>query len=219
MAANASTTDAARWESANYNRLVARKAWVAVAGEDDCQARRLAATALYDAQRTQFSTPAPSISALADKLTIWWGRHLPEDTFDSSLNRRVIGDLRRLELEAAGVPHSEASGRMMDKVEQDAAAWRAALAEYNEQQQLFMEGPSPRWEGRDSSDMFHAVHCAIDNLLALPAPNLGGVIKKLEIMWEFDRFETIEDGAIYVHVMRDLNGLVNQQRADAGERE
>lgn len=219
MAANASTTDAARWESANYNRLVARKAWVAVAGEDDCQARRLAATALYDAQRTQFSSPAPSISALADKLTIWWGRHLSEETCDSARNRRVIGDLRRLELEAAGVPHSDASGRTLDKVEQDDAAWRAALAEYNEQQQLFMEGPSPRWEGRDSSVMLDAVHSAADDLLALPAPNLGGVIKKLEIMWEFDRFETIEDGSIYVHIMRDLNGLASRQRQEAAQQE
>lgn len=215
MANDANTTEVAHWNSAKFNHTVAHRAWSIVDLEEDCPARQQVALTLEDARTKLFTAPVPDIAALIEKLQIWWGEALWDNNYESDCNRRVIGDLRRIQLELAGADDREASGRSPKQAAADLAAWQAALAELLEQERLLMEGRSLRWEDREAGDIVDAIFSATDELLPLPAPNLAGVIKKLELIWEADRFETIEEGSIYVHVMRDLNGLVSAQKARA----
>lgn len=216
MADHAPNTIAERWTSALYNHHVAQLAWSAVDLDEPCPAREQVARTLADARNLVFAAAAPNISAVAEKLSIWWGESIWRDTYEMSLHRNMIGDLRRLEREAAGLDHLEASGRSPEEVAQLADAWRAALAGYREEEELFIEGPSPRWQGREATDIIGAMDYAAGTLLELPAPNLGGVIRKLELLWEDDRFETVEGGAFFVQLIRDLNRLCSTLAGEGG---
>lgn len=208
MTTEANTTELARWTSAKYNLTVAQRAWAAVEPEEDCSVRQHVALALEDACNGVFTTAAPDIEAVIDKLMLWWGETLFDDSYGSSLNRNVIGDLRRIQMLEAGVSETEAYGRSPVQVAELTAAWHSALAAYHERERLFVEGPSPRWEGRDTASIVEAMDSAAGELLVLPAPNLGGVIQKLEILWEDNHFESEEDGLMCFHALRDLNRLV-----------
>lgn len=195
----ADTTNETRWASAEYNHSVAKLAWEAVRGDMDCSARQQVALALEDAKTSLYSVPAPDIGGVIKKLTMWWGETLLDDDYESSLNQRVIGDLTRIQLKNAGVGEREASGRTRKQAAAQAEAWRAALAEYSEQERLLMED-------HETADIW-AVQYAAGVLLELPAPSLPGVIRKLDLLWEIERLETVVDGAFYVEIMRDLNSL------------
>lgn len=213
MATNANTTNFAQWNTAKYNHAVAQRAWDAIEHDDDCTARQQAALNLEDCRRTLFTVPAPDIAALIDKLTIWWGKSLFNENELSVLRRKVIGDLRRIELEAVGTDEADASGRSPKKAAADVKAWQSKLAEYLEWERLVSEGPSPRWGGRDEASIVDAMLTAAAELLDVPAPSLGGVTKKLDLLWKDDRLEHIWNGAMYVLLMRDLNRLSRSQAA------
>jgi hypothetical protein len=207
------TSNDTLWTSAKYNHKVAQRAWAAVEPEDDCIARQQAAADLDDARRILFSVPAPDITALIDKLTIWWGKLLSYDTDTSLIKCRVIGDLRRIQLKAVGSDEMEASGRSPEAAAADDEAWRSSMGYYLDQQRLFAEGPSARWEGREEADIVSAMLLAARELLNLPAPSLGGVIHKLELLWKDNRLEPVANGAMYVLLMRDLNRLSRPEDA------
>lgn len=213
MAANTSTTDFALWTSAKNNLHIAQRAWDAIEHDDDCTARQQAALNLEDCRRTLFTVPAPDIAALIDKLTVWWGKTLYNENELGALRRKVIGDLRRIELCAAGVEEADASGRSPKKAAADVKAWQSKLAEYLEWERLFAEGPSSRWQSRDEPSIADVMFTAAAELLDLPAPSLGGVTKKLDLLWKDDRLEHIWNGAMYVLLMRDLNRLSRSQAA------
>lgn len=198
------------WASALYNHSVAAEAWQVVAKEDQCPAREKVAQALLEAQSKVFATPAPDLSGVIKKLSIWWGEELYDESYSSNFGRRVIGDLTRLGLEAAGASEMEASGRSPEEAAEHRANWQSTLADYAEQERLFVEGPSPRWEGREAAELINAMDFSAAVLLGLPAPNIYGVIRKLELLWEDDRFDTLGAGAVYVQIMRDLHGLARR---------
>src|ERR1043166_927804 len=77
---------------------------------------------------------ASDIGGVVEKLTIWWGEGLFDDSYESRLNRTVIGDLRQIELEMAGVDDMEASGRTPEEAAELVEAWRAAPADLTEQE-------------------------------------------------------------------------------------
>jgi hypothetical protein len=196
-----------------FNHSVASKAWLAVAGEDECPARGKVARAALEAQAEVFATAAPTIGGVIKKLSIWWGEELYDESYESSVNRIIIGDLTRLELEAVGATELEASGRSPEEAAAHLAEWQSTLADYAEQEKLFVEGPSPRWEDRAAIEIINAMDYSAGVLFELPAPNLYGVIRKLELLWEDDRFDTVGGGAVYVQIMRDLHRLARELAA------
>lgn len=44
-------------------------------------------------------------------------------------------------------------------------------------------------------------------LRELPTPTLHGAIRKLEMLWEVDRYQAVEAGAFFQHLIWDLNRL------------
>lgn len=125
----------------------------------------------------------------------------------------ILGDLMRLALEAAGSDDMEASGRSPEEAATHLAEWQSMLADYAEQEKLFVEGPSPRWEGREAIEIINAMDYSASVLVKLPAPNVYGVIRKLELLWEDDRFDTVGGGSVYVQIMRDLHRLAREMAA------
>lgn len=142
---------------------------------------------------------------MADIISIWFGNDLFNDDYEMSCHRRVVGDLCRIELQAAGADEDDAPGRSPEQAANGAAAWREALGNYKDEELLYLEGQSPRWQGRDGADILAVIEFPVGALLELPAPNLAGVIFKLEILWEQDRFESAPDAPFHVEIMRDLN--------------
>lgn len=207
MAIPTPTTDLTRWTSAKYSHAVAQRAWNAIEHDEDCTARQQAALNLEDCRRVLFTTPAPDLGALIDKLTIWWGKALFNESELGATRRKLIGDLQRIQLEDAGIGEIEASGRLPEQAAADVEGWQAKLAEHCALEQLFAEGPSQRWKGRKKADIVTALTNVTVELLALPAPSLGGVTKKLELLWKDDRLEQVWNGAMYVLLMRDLYRL------------
>ena len=214
MAKTTDYTAETPWTSAQSNLSVAKSAWAAVEDDSDCSARQQVAMALDDAKNILFSTPAPHLGAVADKLTLWGGESLFDDDYESSLNRTVISDLRRLGLKAVGCSDEEAAGRTPEEAVEQAEAWRATLDEYHQLLRLFVEGPSPRWGGSDEGEMVSALDNAAGMLLELPAPSVGGVIQKLALLWETERFDEDGAGIIYLSIMRDLHRLSRPPRFD-----
>ncbi len=144
------------------------------------------------------------------KLSIWWGEELYGESNESSVNRIIIGDLARLELEVVGAREIEASGRSPEEAARQLAVWQSTLADYKEQEELFVEGPSSRWAGREAIEIVNAMDYSAGVLFELPAPNIYGVIRKLELLWEDERFETVGGGTVYVQILRDLHRIARE---------
>lgn len=209
MATTPSTTDASRWTSAQFNYAVAEMAWSSIKFEESCRAREDVANILADARMALFSVPAHDISGVIQKLSIWWGEELFADSYESSQNRKVIGDLRRMAMQVAGFEEPESSGHTLEEAAELSDVWRAALAEYDEEHRLLVED-------REDADINALLH-ATGVLLELPAPSLAGVAFKLELLWESDRFDSVEAGAFSHYVICDLNRLGHRFAADASE--
>lgn len=206
MANQALNTIDANWASAQHNYRVANLAWSAVDLEDPCAARGRAAENLAAARHLLFATPAPDVGGVIEKLTIWYGESLWDRTFEGSQVRRAIGDLRRLGLEALSADEDEMA-RSSEETAELAEQWRSAVAEHRNLETLLIEGPSRRWEGRDANEIIDDLANAGETLLELPAPTLKGVVHKLNLLWEVDRFETAEAGASCQFMIWDLNRL------------
>ena len=208
MAKTDINTEETRWTSAEYNLSVARLAWAAVKGDMDCSARQQVALALDDAKNILYSVPAPDISGVRQKLTVWWGESLfDEDDYECHLNRILIGDLTRIQLQLLGVEEAEASGRTLEEAAEHAEQWRSTVAEYLDLENMLIEGPSPRWEGRSGIDLVDKMYNVAGALFELPAPNLHGVIRKLGLMWDVERFVEDDTGIFYLQIVRDMNRL------------
>lgn len=213
MTTTALSTNFADWTSALHNYTVASKAWNEVREEDQCPARGKAARGLLEAQSKVFAMAAPCLGGVRKKLEIWWGEALCSEAIPSHLNRIVLGDLTRLELEAAGATELEASGRSPEDAAKQLAEWQSTLAEYAELEKLLVEGPSSSWEGRDADEIINAMDFAAAGLLKLPAPNIYGLIRKLEMRWEDERFDEVGNAALYVQILRDLHRLAREIEA------
>lgn len=219
MATTALNTDIAGWTSTLHNYSVASKAWNAVREDNQCPARAKAARGLLEAQSKVFATPALTLGGVRKKLEIWWGEEIYSETIPSHLNRIVLGDLTRLELEAAGATELEASGRSPEDAAKHLAEWQSTLTEYAELEKLLLEGPSPSWEGRDADEIINAMDFAAAGLLKLPAPNVYGLIRKLEMRWEDERFDEVGNAALYVQILRDLHRLAREIEATKADTE
>lgn len=219
MATAAHTTENTPWASALHNYSVANKAWNAVRDDDQCSARGKAARGLLEAQSKVFAIPALSLSGVRKKLEIWWGEALYSETIPGHLNRIVMGDLTRLALEAAGATELEASGRSPEEAANQLTEWQSTLAEYAELEKLLVEGPSARWEGRDADEIISAMDFAAAGVLKLPAPNIYGLIRKLEMRWEDERFDEVGNAALYVQILRDLHRLARELEAAKADAE
>lgn len=213
MATTSHNTDIDNWNSALHNHTVASKAWDAVSGADQCPARGKAARGLLEAQSKVFAMAAPNLGGVRKKLEIWWGESLYSETISSHLNRIVLGDLTRLELQAAGATELEASGRSSEEAAKQVAEWQSALAGYAELEKLLVDGPSSHWEGRSADEIINAMDFAAAVLLKLPAPNIYGLIRKLEMRWDDQRFDEVGNAALYVQILRDLHRLAREIEA------
>jgi hypothetical protein len=216
MANSAPSTDCARWTSALANYSLADLAWSTVADAGPCDALEDIQRAVTRARHNLLTVPAPTIVEVIDKLEIHWGDTLFAEDWSSTIHRTMIGDLRRLALLAAGANVTEASGQTPAQMTELGDAWRAMLAEYDEHEQLLAEGPSDRWTGRKANDIVDVMDHAACELLELPAPSLRGVIRKLELLWGIERFETIEEGGTFVQIVGDLNRLCHTHEAELG---
>jgi hypothetical protein len=206
MTKTANTTGINDWNMAFGNRAVAEMAWSAVAGETDCPARQRTALTLEDAARLLVLTPAPTTRALIEKLTMLWAESIDEPDTVGSWKRKVIGDLRRIELTAAGIKEEEAAGRATRTATAGNQQWVAALREHKQYEDMLMEGPSERWGSSSAADLVAIMDEAEAELLSMSAPTLPGVAKKLEFLWQDERFDEVE-GSIYTAIFRDLNRL------------
>ena len=146
--------------------------WLAVAGEDDCIARGKVARAALELRPRFFRPPPPTLGAVKTKLSIWWGEELYGESNESSVNRIIIGDLARLELEVVGAREIEASGRSPEEAARQLAVWQSTLADYKEQEELFVEGPSSRWAGREAIEIVNAMDYSAGVLFELPGQHL-----------------------------------------------
>lgn len=207
MAKSSPTTENARWASAQNNLRVANLAWSAIDLEENCPAREKVARTLTKARMALFSVPARSISDVAEKLSIWWGEAIWADDYEAHQNRIVIGDLRRIALQSVGVEEPEVSGRSPEEATELAEKWRAALADCVEEQRLLLEH-------REDADINALLH-AEGVLIELPAPTLAGVVHKLELLWEENRYDSVEAGAFYQYLFWDLNRLARHTAEEA----
>lgn len=207
MANTATTTESERWASAKFNASVADAAWNAIKHHPNCVARTAIANVALAARDALYATQAPKLGDVAHKISTWFGEALYNDDFEMECHRLVVGDLRRIELQAAGCAEAEVTGRALEKVEQDADEWREALANYREEELLYLQGSSLNWKGRDAADILAVMDHLKGVLLELPALNLAGVIFKLELLWEEHSPETDAGGAFLVELKRDLHRL------------
>lgn len=190
MTGQTTNTNTGRWESAMENFVAAKEAADAIAHLADCDATNRIHDLLDDVTQSVYSTAAPNLGALAEKLEVYWGEELfAEDDYVASYKQRIIGDIRRNHLLAAGVGNEDASGGM--DIEQAATDWADALQEYNQHAQFLEAGPSDRWQFSKKSDIVALKDEAEANLFSLNAPNLAAVIRKLELLWADDRFDRV----------------------------
>jgi len=160
MTEYADSTSKPRFDAAKLNFVAAQAAAAAVKQLNPCDVRERVLALLDDAADTFFSTPAPSLGALAQKLENYWGEELFADDGEAKHKRIIVGDIRRLERVHAGLEEPDANGGM-DPV-RIASDWTGALHAYTQ---------------CDRSAKLQA------QLLSKPAPDLYAVLKKLELFW------------------------------------
>jgi hypothetical protein len=85
------------------------------------------------------------------------------------------------------------------------------LADYNDEHRLLVED-------REDADIDRLL-LAQGVLLELPAPTLAGVVMKLEMLWETDRFDSAEIAAFSYYTICDLNRLAHYAAGAIADRE
>src|SRR6266542_613234 len=181
-------TDARRWKSVTANFVAAKEAVGAVAHFADCDVTNRIHDLLNDVEQSVYSTTAPDLGAVAEKLEVYWGEELfAADDYVAFYKRRIIGDIRRNHLLIAGFDNEDASGGM--DLQRVAAEWADALQEHNQYAQFLEAGPSEWRQYSKQSDMVAWKNESEAKLPALPAPNIAAVNRKLELLWADDRFD------------------------------
>ena len=192
MAAPANSTDFPIWHLAVENLAVAQTAYAAVEGTPPCPARIEIERTIRTAKERLYSTPAPDLNAVTTKLATLWNE---EELWGTDLmcphRRRILGDLKRLQLTLAGIPEHEASGRSFEQVADNNAKWITTLREHAQYEQLLMEGSSEAWTTSSASDLVDLIDGAADELLSLAAPSLEAVARKLQILWEDELYDPL----------------------------
>ena len=203
MADHATTTNLSRWDAAFVDYKIAKAASDAVAEKPASRVRDHVNDMLDAARQAIFALAAARLGSVAEKLMVYWGDQLfQDDWYGVGWRRMCVGDLRRIEMQIAGIEEPDASGGMdMEKVARD---WTDAFHQLDHWDQLLAEGPSDRWGESTQSDILALKDEAEGALLSLPAPDLLAVIKKLETLWMDQRFDVVDDTSGHLLIMRDL---------------
>src|SRR5687768_6477914 len=123
------TTNTGRWESAMQNFVAAKEAAESITHLADCDAIDRIYDLLDEVEQSVLSTTAPHLGAVAEKLEILWSEELFDEADPvASYKRKVIGDIRRINLLNLGVDNEEASGGM--DLQGIAADWAEAVQQY-----------------------------------------------------------------------------------------
>jgi hypothetical protein len=187
------------------NFVAAKQAVDAIEHLADCDATDRIHDLFDDVVQRVNLTAAPDLRAIAEKLEVHWGEELfAEDDYIASYKQRIIGDIRRNHLLAAGIDNEDASGGM--DLACMTAEWADALQEYNQHAQFLEAGPSDRWLYSKKSDLVALKDEAKAKLLSLHAPNVTAVIRKLELLWADDRFDRVSHYGRCC-ILRDLHRL------------
>ena len=121
MAKHYHTTNLSRFDAAFINYATAEAAAKAIEDNPACPARDRILKALADAVDTIFAIAAPTLGCVARKLELYWDELLFQDGwFGVHWHQTAIGDIRRIEMQLAGVEEPDASGGLdMEKVARD----------------------------------------------------------------------------------------------------
>jgi hypothetical protein len=201
MADNYLTMNLARWNSALGDYDAAETALGAIKDHPQSRVRDHVITLAAEATDWLFRVPAPTLGALRQKLDSYWG-DLFEQKFGNLFRRIILGDLTRIELLLAGVDPEEASGGM--NLKKVASEFAEAAREYDHYVKLHREGPTDNTAREITALMDEAE----SKMLALPAPNLAAVEKKLSAIWIDDRYDQIEASTAHITIMCDLRRLM-----------
>ena len=196
------------WNDVLADYRVAKTAAEAVSTKPVCRVREQIFETFAEPVRTIQHTPAPDLNALVEKLQVYWrAGDLTDGSYGNDFRRKIIGDLRRIVLQRAGVDEPEASGRK-DPLEIQ-RRWTDAFRGYEHFSQLISQGASDT-ENLASKDDAEAL------LLSLPAPNVAAVITKLEILWQDqDWFGSIADTSLHAGIMGELQKFAIEESKQA----
>ena len=185
------------WNDVLVDYQVAKAAAEAVAIKPACRVREQIFETFAETVRTIQHTPAPDLKALVEKLQVYWrAGDLTDGSYGNDFRRKIIGDLRRIALQRAGVDEPGASGRT-DPLEIQ-RRWTDAFGDYEHYSQRIPQGASGT-DNLASKDDAEAL------LLSLPAPNVAAVITKLEILWQDqDWFGSIADTSLHAGIVGEL---------------
>jgi hypothetical protein len=201
-----------RWDSALIEYAAAEAAAAAVADHPESATRDQVIGMLYENADALFTLAAPTLGDVAQKLTTYWGEKVfDDDTYGADFKRIIIGDIRRIERQLAGVAEPDASGGM--DLERIASEWAKAIAEFDHWSTLLAEGPSEKWGASQSGDIVAMMDEAEAIALSLPAPHLDAVVKKLTMIWNGDdRYDPSDDAVEHALIMRDLRRFAMKHR-------
>jgi hypothetical protein len=196
------------WNDILVDYQVAKTAAEAVSIKPACRVRELIFETFAETVRTIQHAPAPNLNALVEKLHVYWrAGDLGDGSYGNDFRRKIIGDLRRIALERAGVDGPEASGRL-DPLEIQ-RRWADAFRDYEHCSQLISEGASDT-DNLASKDDAEAL------LLSLPAPNVAAVITKLEILWQDqDWFGSVADTSLHAGIIGELQRFALEDDSQA----
>lgn len=203
LAKHCDTTNRSHFDAAFVDYATSKAAARAIKDHPPCPAQDCINKVFGNAVDAIFAIAAPTLGGVTKKLEVCWGELLFQDDCDGVDWRRMcVGDLRRIEMQLAGIEEAEASGGM--DMQNVARNWIDALRQHNHWAQLLAEGPSDRWGHSKQSDILALKDEAEAALLSLPAPHLLAVIKKLETFWTDQRFDGVDNAANHLLIMSDL---------------
>lgn len=196
------TTNQPQFDAALIDYKAAKAASDAVADYPSSQLGDQVHDLLENARETVFAVPAPRLGRVADKLDMYWGdRLLDHYWFGVEWRQTVVGDIRRNELQLAGVEEPAASGGL--NMEKAAWEWAEAVQQHDHWSKLLTSAPQDELSPIERSDLMAFKDQAEATLLSLPAPQLFAVIKKLEILLLDPRFNPAH-GATEQLIIRDV---------------
>lgn len=184
MATDNLTPKSPRWNSALAEHEAGLAASAAVRNYSETRIRDAVFNLAVEATQRLFRVPAPTLGAVRQKLEALFGESIWDETEWGAHRRRMIGDLWRIELLLAGCDPEEAGGMDLNKVASD---WSEAADDYDSKPKL-------------SQKQYEAG----ENLLALAAPDLPAVAKKLRFLLAGDDGEDAEMIVALVQILRDV---------------
>lgn len=202
MADCVTITNSSRWDVAFTDYKAAKAASEALAEYPTSRVHEQIDDLLENARETVFAVPAPRLGRVAEKLDVYWGDRLfDDDWFGVEWRQTVVGDIRRNEMQLAGVEEPAASGGL--DMEKAVWEWAEAVQEHDHWSKLLAGAPAGALSQSERSDVLAFKDEAQAALLSLPAPHLFAVIKKLEILLMDPAFNPIP-GATEQLLVRDV---------------